>query len=101
MWGIPVGPQWGLQPYEASWNSLVYAVLGKPEVWEGVQAQWKEVYGEGMLDGFDDPAVKSGMEEMMAIYTSPQGPKLSEKFLELMRSRPRTVTTRVINLKPA
>ena len=57
-WDIPVNEeQKGLGEYMANWHPLAETIVGKPEVWEAVRTDWKEVFGRGMLEGFADPAV--------------------------------------------
>ena len=60
----------------ANWHPLAETIVGKPEVWEAVRTDWKEVFGRGMLEGFADPAVGESMTKIMDLMVGPQGGKM-------------------------
>jgi hypothetical protein len=92
-WDIPVDAnQHGLGDYKANWHDLCAAIVGQPPVWESLQADWKALYGQGMLEGHVEPAVAATVGEIMELMTGPQGMALDAEILRLLRTRPRALT---------
>jgi hypothetical protein len=92
-WDLPLDEaQKGLGDYYANWHPLNAAIVGKPEVWESLQAQWEDVYGKGMLDSFANPEVATTMRRVLELMTGPQGEALDAEIMRLSRSRPRSLT---------
>ena len=91
-WDIPINEeQKGLGAYMANWHPLAETIVGKPEVWEAVRTDWKEVFGRGMLEGFADPAVGESMVKIMDLMVGPQGVAIDAEVLRLLRTRPRAL----------
>jgi hypothetical protein len=92
-WDIPVDEnQHGLGDYQSTWHHLCAAIVGQPSVWESFQADWKALYGQGMLEGHVEPAVAASVGEIMELMTGPQGVALDSEILRLLRTRPRALT---------
>ena len=92
-WDLPIdNSQIGLGVYYANWHPLNEGIVGKPEAWTNLQAMWQDVYGQGMLDGFADPGVKTTMQQVLALMTGPNGVALDAEIMRLMRTRPRSLT---------
>lgn len=67
-------------------------MVGKPEAWDSLVADWATVYGQSMLEGYAEPAVAESVQKIAALMVGPKGVALDAAILQMLRKRPRSLT---------